>query len=140
MFFDFYGENLFARTWGSSVARSARCSATAVPSARERNIARIFGADRSYSVLNGTSASNRAIMSACVGDEEIALCDPVSQVDRAGPGDHRRYPGLPGPDRNRYGIIGPIPPQQLEPKAIAKSSPTIRWRRPPAASAPCTRC
>ena len=41
----------------------------------ERYAARVFGAHRSYSVLNGTSGSNRAIMSACVGDAEIALCD-----------------------------------------------------------------
>ena len=41
----------------------------------ERYAARVFGAHRTYSVLNGTSASNRAIMSACVGDDEIALCD-----------------------------------------------------------------
>lgn len=90
--------------------------------ASERNIARIFGADRSYSVLNGTSASNRTIMSACVGDDELALCDrnchkSIEQglVNTGG------IPVFLMPTRNRYGIIGSIPPQQLEPKAIAKS-------------------
>ena len=60
-------------------------------------------------------------MSACVGDEEIALCDrnchkSIEQglVITGG------IPVFLSPTRNRYGIIGPIPPQQLEPKAIAK--------------------
>ena len=61
-------------------------------------------------------------MSACVGDNEIALCDrnchkSIEQglVDTGG------IPVFLMPTRNRYGIIGPIPPEQLEPKAIAKS-------------------
>jgi len=82
----------------------------------------VFGAQRSYSVLNGTSGSNRAIMSACVGDVEIALCDrnchkSVEQglVLTGG------IPVFLSPTRNHYGIIGPIPPERLEPAAIAKS-------------------
>ena len=60
-------------------------------------------------------------MSACVGDNEIALCDrnchkSIEQglVNTGG------IPVFLMPTRNRYGIIGPIPPEQLEPKAIAK--------------------
>ncbi len=88
----------------------------------ERFAARVFGAHRSYSVLNGTSASNRAIMSACVGDGEIALCDrnchkSIEQglVLTGG------IPVFLRPTRNRYGIIGPIPPEQLEPASITKA-------------------
>ena len=65
----------------------------------ERYAARVFGAHRSYSVLNGTSASNRAIMSACVGDDEIALCDRNCHKSiEQGLVAHRRHPGLPEPD------------------------------------------
>lgn len=122
-FFDFYGENLFRTDMG--IERGALGSLlghTGPVGESERNIARIFGANRSYSVLNGTSASNRAIMSACVGDEEIALCDrnchksvEQSLVLTGG------IPVFLMPTRNRYGIIGPIPPQQLDPEAIEKS-------------------
>ena len=90
----------------------------------ERYAAHVFGAHRSYSVLNGTSGSNRAIMSACVGDDEIALCDRNCHKSiEQGLVAHRRHPGLPAvPTRNRYGIIGPISPRSgSSPKAIAKA-------------------
>ena len=64
-----------ARTWGSDAALGSLLGHTDPVGESERYAARVFGAHRSYSVLNGTSASNRAIMSACVGDAEIALCD-----------------------------------------------------------------
>ena len=87
----------------------------------ERNIARIFGAQRSYSVLNGTSASNRAIMSACVGDDEIALCDRNCHKSiEQGLAICGGIPVFLRPTRNRYGIIGPIPPERLSPESIAQ--------------------
>jgi arginine decarboxylase len=61
-------------------------------------------------------------MSACVGDGEIALCDrnchkSIEQglVLTGG------IPVFLRPTRNRYGIIGPIPPERLEPAAVARS-------------------
>ena len=121
-FFDFYGENLFRTDMGIERGALGSLLGHSGPVGEsERNIARIFGADRSYSVLNGTSASNRAIMSACVGDNEIALCDrnchkSIEQglVITGG------IPVFLSPTRNRYGIIGPIPPDRLEPEAIGK--------------------
>ncbi len=81
----------------------------------------MFGAERSYSVLNGTSASNRSIMSACVGDDEIALCDRNCHKSiEQGLALTGGIPVFLSPTRNRYGIIGPIPPERLDPKAIAK--------------------
>jgi len=123
IFFDFYGENLFRTDMGIERGALGSLLGHSGPVGEsERNIARIFGADRSYSVLNGTSASNRTIMSACVGDDELALCDrnchkSIEQglVNTGG------IPVFLMPTRNRYGIIGPIPPAQLEPKAIAKA-------------------
>ncbi len=120
-FFDFYGENLFRTdmgiergTLGSLLGHSGPIGES------ERNIARIFGAQRSYSVLNGTSASNRAIMSACVADDEIALCDRNCHKSiEQGLAICGGIPVFLRPTRNRYGIIGPIPPRQLEPQAIA---------------------
>src|SRR5262245_53559579 len=123
VFFDFFGENLFRTDMG--IERGALGSLlghTGPIGESERYAARVFGAHRSYSVLNGTSASNRAIMSACVGDDEVALCDrnchkSIEQglVITGG------IPVFIPPTRNRYGVIGPIPPERLEPEAIAKS-------------------
>ncbi|MBP2648720.1 MAG: arginine decarboxylase, partial [Gemmatimonadetes bacterium] len=123
VFFDFYGENLFRTDMGiERAALGSLLGHTGPIGESERYAARVFGAHRSYSVLNGTSGSNRAIMSACVGDGEIALCDrnchkSIEQglVNTGG------IPVFLSPTRNRYGIIGPIPPAGLEPKAIARS-------------------
>ena len=122
-FFDFYGENLFRTDMG--IERGALGSLlghTGPIGESERYAAHVFGAHRSYSVLNGTSGSNRAIMSACVGDAEIALCDrnchkSIEQglVLTGG------IPVFLSPTRNRFGIIGPIPPERLAPNAIAKA-------------------
>jgi arginine decarboxylase len=122
VFFDFYGENLFRTDMG--IERGALGSLlghTGPVGESERYAARVFGAHRSYSVLNGTSASNRAIMSACVSDNEIALCDRNCHKSiEQGLAITGGIPVFLRPTRNRYGIIGPIPPEQLETEAIAK--------------------
>ncbi len=121
-FFDFYGENLFRTDMGIERGALGSLLGHLGPIGEsERYIARVFGAERSYSVLNGTSASNRSIMSACVGDDEIALCDRNCHKSiEQGLALTGGIPVFLSPTRNRYGIIGPIPPERLEPKAIAK--------------------
>ncbi len=122
-FFDFYGENLFRTDMGVERASLGSLLGHSGPiGASETYAARVFGAHRSYSVLNGTSASNRAIMSACIGDNEIALCDRNchKSIEQA----LALTGGIPvffRPTRNRYGIIGPIPPEPFEPPAIAQA-------------------
>ncbi|HEY7458870.1 MAG TPA: Orn/Lys/Arg decarboxylase N-terminal domain-containing protein, partial [Xanthobacteraceae bacterium] len=122
VFFDYYGENLFRTDMGIERGALGSLLGHSGPVGEsERNIARIFGADRSYTVTNGTSASNRAIMSACVGDNEIALCDRNCHKSiEQGLAITGGIPVFLSPTRNRYGIIGPIPPERLEPEAIAK--------------------
>ena len=122
-FFDYYGENLFRTDMGIERAALGSLLGHLGPiGASERYAARVFGAHRSYSVLNGTSGSNRAIMTACVGDGEIALCDRNCHKSiEQGLAISGGIPVFLRPTRNRYGIIGPIPPERLEPKAIAES-------------------
>jgi len=123
VFFDFYGENLFRTDMGiERAALGSLLGHTGPIGESERYAARVFGSHRSYSVLNGTSGSNRSIMAACVGDGEIALCDrnchkSIEQGLVATGG----IPVFLSPTRNRYGIIGPIPPHRLSPDAITKS-------------------
>ena len=121
-FFDFYGENLFRTDMGIERGALGSLLGHSGPIGEsERYAARVFGANRSYSVLNGTSASNRAIMTACVGDDEIALCDRNCHKSiEQGLALTGGIPVFLSPTRNRYGIIGPIPPERLEPEALAK--------------------
>jgi len=123
VFFDFYGENLFRTDMGiERAALGSLLSHLGPIGESERYAAHVFGAHRSYSVLNGTSGSNRAIMSACVGDNEIALCDRNCHKSiEQGLAITGGIPVFLRPTRNRYGIIGPIPPDRLDPKAIAKA-------------------
>jgi len=123
VFFDFYGESLFRTDMGiERAALGSLLGHTGPIGESERYAAHVFGAHRSYSVLNGTSGSNRAIMSACVGDNEIALCDRNCHKSiEQGLAITGGIPVFLRPTRNRYGIIGPIPPERLEPKAIAKA-------------------
>src|SRR4029079_13895356 len=117
------GENLFRTDMGIERGALGSVLGDSGPVGESaRNIARILGAHRSYSVLNGTSASNRSIMSACVGDDEIALCDRNCHKSiEQGLAICGGIPVFLRPTRNRYGIIGPIPPERLSPEAIARS-------------------
>ena len=123
LFFDFYGENLFRTDMG--IERGALGSLlghTGPVGASERNAARIFGAHRSYTVLNGTSASNRTIMSACVGDGDIVLVDRNCHKSiEQGLAMTGGIPVFFVPTRNRYGVIGPIGAEQFTAKSITEN-------------------
>jgi arginine decarboxylase len=120
IFFDAYGETLFRTDMGIERGSLGSLLSHSGPIGEsEIFAARVFGADRSYSVLSGTSGSNRTIMTACVGDQEIALCDrnchkSIEQGLAATGG----IPVFLQAKRNRYGVIGPIHPDQLKPAAI----------------------
>jgi arginine decarboxylase len=120
VFFDFFGENLFRTDSGIERGNLGSLLDHSGPvKASEAFIARVFGADLSYSVLNGTSASNRTIFMGCVGENQFALCDRNC---------HKSIEqglvltgGLPVymlPTRNRYGIIGPLPRSNFTPETI----------------------
>jgi arginine decarboxylase len=123
VFFDFYGENTFRTDMGIERGALGSLLGHSGPVGEsERYAARVFGANRSYTVLNGTSASNRTIMSACVGDNEIALCDRNCHKSiEQGLAITGGIPVFLRPTRNRYGIIGLIPPQGLDPATIEKA-------------------
>lgn len=122
-FLDFFGENLFRTDTGiERAAMGSLLDHSGLIKASETYAAEVFGAHRSYSVLNGTSGSNRAVMQAVVGEYEIALCDrnchkSIEQgLVMAG-----ALPVYFVPTRNRYGIIGPISQRQFTPESIRKA-------------------
>src|SRR5512136_980534 len=121
VFFDYFGENLLRSDLSISVGELGSLLDHSGPIGEsEKYAARVFGSHRSYTVTNGTSTSNRVIFMAAVGRDQIALCDrnchksiEHSMVLTGG------IPTYLVPLRNRYGIIGPIPPERIKQAAIA---------------------
>src|SRR5690606_3944838 len=76
VFFDYFGENLLRSDLSISVGNlGSLLDHTGPIGEHEAYTARVFGAHRTYSVTNGTSMSNRVIMMAAVGEDQIELCD-----------------------------------------------------------------
>jgi len=122
-FFEFFGEELFRSDLSISVGElgSLLDHSGAIGEA-ERNAARVFGADRTYFVTNGSSTSNRVILMASVTRDQIALCDRNchKSVEHAMTLSGA-IPTYLMPSRNYLGLIGPIPSQRLSPAALRES-------------------
>jgi len=122
IFFDYFGENMLRSDLSISVGSLGSLLDHSGPMGEhEKYAARVFGAHRTYSVTNGTSMSNRVIFMAAVARDQIALCDRNCHKSI----EHSlvmtgAIPQYLVPLRNRYGIIGPIPPDRLDQGAIAK--------------------
>jgi arginine/lysine/ornithine decarboxylase len=120
IFYDYFGENLLRSDLSISVGElGSLLDHTGPIGEHEKYAARVFGAHRTYCVTNGTSTSNRTIFTAAVGRDQIALCDRNCHKSI----EHGLVltGGIPTyfiPLRNRYGIIGPIPPEQFKKDAI----------------------
>jgi arginine/lysine/ornithine decarboxylase len=130
VFFDYFGENLLRSDLSVSVGSlGSLLDHTGPIGEHEKYAARVFGAHRTYCVTNGTSMSNRVIFMAAVARDQIALCDrnchksiEHSLVMTGG------IPTYLVPLRNRYGIIGPIPPARINEAAIKsaiKANPLV---------------
>ena len=120
-FYDFYGETLFRTDLSVSVAElGSLLDHSGVVGEAERNAARVFGADATYFVLNGTSTSNQIVAHACVVAGDVVLADRnchksvnyALTVTGA-------VPVYLMPSRNGYGLIGPISADGLTPEAVA---------------------
>src|SRR5205809_6895192 len=130
IFFDYFGENLLRSDLSISVgALGSLLDHTGPIGEHERYAARVFGAHRTYCVTNGTSTSNRVIFMAAVGRGQVALCDRNCHKSI----EHGLVltGGIPTylvPLRNRYGIIGPVPPARMAKGAIGaaiKANPLV---------------
>ncbi len=104
----------------------------------EKEAAAIFGAERTYFVLNGTSASNKIALSALIADGDLVLFDRNNHK-AAHHGALLLAGGIPiylPTDRNAYGLIGPIQPAALGEAAIReaiRANPLVKdpdaWQR-----------
>ncbi|MFZ2056094.1 MAG: Orn/Lys/Arg decarboxylase N-terminal domain-containing protein [Acidimicrobiales bacterium] len=123
-FYDFYGETLFRTDLSVSVAElGSLLDHSGVVEEAEKNAARVFGAEATYFVLNGTSTSNQIVAHSCVVAGDVVLADrnchksvnyALTVTDA--------IPVYLMPSRNGYGIIGPIPPARLSPQAVADAA------------------
>ncbi|ARD40106.1 arginine decarboxylase [Edwardsiella ictaluri] len=130
-FFDFYGENIFRTDMGIERASlGSMLDHTGAFGESEKYIAKVFGADRSYSLVVGTSGANRTIMQACCTENDIAICDRNSHKSiEQGLILTGTRPVYMTPSRNAYGIIGPIAKRWMQPQAIAESIATNTFAR-----------
>jgi ornithine decarboxylase len=107
--------------------------------AAQKEAARIFGADRTYFVLNGTSASNKIVLSSLVAEGDLVLFDRNNHK-AAHHGALLLGGGIPvylPTDRNAYGLIGPIDHDALDEGRIREQmrvhpllAGTDTWQRP----------
>jgi ornithine decarboxylase len=100
--------------------------------------AAIFGAEKTYFVLNGTSSSNKIVLTNLVAEGDLVLFDRNNHK-AAHQGALLMGGGVPiylSADRNAYGLIGPIRPEDLDEKTIRERirlNPLVQdkdaWRR-----------
>ncbi|MBV8487106.1 MAG: hypothetical protein JO161_02390, partial [Planctomycetaceae bacterium] len=119
-FFDFFGEPMFRSDLSISVGElGSLLDHSGLIGDAEREAARIFGADMTFFVTNGTSTSNRVVHQASVTAGDAVLLDrnahksaeQATTITQA-------VPVYMMPTRNAYGIIGPIPPSEMTEEAI----------------------
>lgn len=123
IFHDYFGENLLRSDLSISVGElGSLLDHTGPIGESEKYAARVFGAHRSYCVTNGTSTANRLIFTAAVTQDQIALCDRNCHKSiEHGLTLTGAIPNYYIPLRNRWGIIGPIHPDQFKKAAIRKA-------------------
>jgi len=123
VFYDYFGENLFRSDLSISVGElGSLLDHTGPIGESEKYAARVFGAHRTYCVTNGTSTSNRIIFMAAVTKDQIALCDRNCHKSiEHGLTLTGAIPTYYVPLRNRWGIIGPIHPDQFTKASIRKA-------------------
>jgi arginine decarboxylase len=119
-FHEFFGENTLRSDLSVSVAEFGSLMEHTGPVGQaEDQAARIFGADRTMFVTNGTSTANKIVFHACVRPGDVVLVDRnchksiMHAIIMTG-----AIPVYLHPTRNAYGIIGPIQPRELTAERI----------------------
>ncbi|AWN17167.1 Orn/Lys/Arg decarboxylase N-terminal domain-containing protein [Salinisphaera sp. LB1] len=124
VFVEHFGEAIFRNDLDNSVVELGDLLTHEGPAlAAQREAAKIFGADRTYFVLNGTSTSNKIVLSALVGRDDLVLFDRNNHKS-AHHGALVLVGGIPvylPTQRNGYGLIGPIDHDALDENRIRES-------------------
>ncbi len=121
IFVEHLGEAVFRDDLDNSVVELGDLLVHEGPAlAAERAAAEVFGAERTYFVLNGTSMSNKVVLQALVAPGDLVLFDRNNHK-AAHHGALFLGGGIPiylETDRNAYGLIGPIEPAGLDEAAL----------------------
>ena len=111
IFFQHLGEAVFRDDLDNSVLDLGDLLTHEGPAlAAQQEAAKIFGAERTYFVLNGTSSSNKIVLQALVTEDDLVLFDRNNHK-AAHHGALYLGGGIPvflETDRNAHGLIGPI--------------------------------
>ncbi len=131
---EFFGENTLRSDLSISVPElGSLLDHTGPVKAAEAYAARVFGADHSYFVTNGTSTANKIVWHSMAGRGDLVIVDRnchkslLHSLIMTG-----ATPIYFTPARNDYGIIGPIGLDQFSPEAIRKkiaASPIARGHK-----------
>ena len=123
-FMEHFGEEVFRADLDNSVLELGDLLTHEGPALKaQKEAAKIFGAEKTYFVLNGTSASNKIVLSSLVADGDLVLFDRNNHK-AAHHGALLMSGGIPvylPTDRNAYGLIGPIYPEGLDETAIREA-------------------
>jgi arginine decarboxylase len=119
-FHKFFGENLMRSDLGISTAQlGSWLDHIGPPAESERNAARIFGADWTLYVLNGSSTSNQIVGNGVIAHDEMVLADLnchksiCHSLTATG-----ARPVYFKPTRNGFGMIGLVPLARFRPENI----------------------
>ncbi|CAN5903523.1 Orn/Lys/Arg decarboxylase N-terminal domain-containing protein [soil metagenome] len=121
IFFEHLGESVFRDDLDNSVLDLGDLLVHEGPALKaQQAAAEIFGAEKTYFVLNGTSSSNKIVLQALVTEGDLVLFDRNNHK-AAHHGALFLGQGTPiylEADRNAHGLIGPIFHEALDEKAI----------------------
>ncbi len=110
-FFDYMGENIFRTDLCNANVELGDLLIHEGPAKRaEEEAAKVFGAERTYFVLNGTSTSNKVVLTALVKEGDLVLYDRNNHKSN-NQGALQLAGGIPvylETDRNAQGLIGPV--------------------------------
>jgi ornithine decarboxylase len=140
IFVEHLGEAVFRDDLDNSVVELGDLLVHEGPALKaQQEAAAIFGAEKTYFVLNGTSASNKIVLSALVAQDDLVLFDRNNHK-AAHHGALLLGGGIPiflETDRNAHGLIGPIYRDALDEAAIRERirvNPLVTdpeaWQRP----------
>lgn len=119
-FLKFFGENMMRADIGVATGEMGDyLEHVGPPKESEERAAVLFGADWSAYCVGGTSASNRIVTQAIIGEGEIAITDRNCHKSlNHGLTLAHAHPIYLKPTRNGFGMVGPIPPRRFEPDFI----------------------
>ena len=140
IFVEHLGEAIFRDDLDNSVLELGDLLTHEGPALKaQKEAAKIFGAEKTYFVLNGTSTSNKVVLAALVAEGDLVLFDRNNHK-AAHHGALLIAGGVPvylPTDRNAYGLIGPIYADALDETALReriRDHPLVTdpkaWRKP----------